>query len=82
MIEERTTVIYYSSNANRRYLTKAAAIKAEARALIKERYPTEDSEYDDQFRVTHPGWHWRQLENSDKFYRRVCRLIKSNMRAA
>lgn len=78
MIEEQTAKVYYSTEAKRRYFTKAAAIRAEARALIKERHPTEDSDHDDYGRMTYQGWNWRELPNAEKLYSRVCRLIKRN----
>jgi hypothetical protein len=79
MIEERQAKVYYSPSAGRRFLTKRAAIRAEARALIEQRYPTERSEYDDRGMCEHPGWHWHLLDNSEKLYRRVCRLVKSKL---
>ncbi len=76
MIKKQSATIYYAATAKRRYFTKKAAIEAEAKAIIKQRYPTEQTERDDDGRVTHPGWHWRELKNSDKLFRRMCLLIK------
>ena len=75
MITTEFATVYRSSLKGRRYLTKAAAIKGEARIIIKDKYPTEDSDRDEMGRVIFGGWHWRELKNSEKLYRRVCRLV-------
>lgn len=46
MIEEQTAKVYCAPTKGRRYLTKAAAISNEARAMILEEYPTEPFEPD------------------------------------
>ena len=53
MITKETAIVYRASK--RRFLTKQAAIKSDAVSLIKEKYPTERPEYDDQGRETYPG---------------------------
>ena len=68
--------VWYSPGANRRYFTKQAAINAEAEAIIRRKYPTEHAEHDEG-RIISPGWWWRDLENSDKLFRRVRRLVKA-----
>lgn len=75
MISIEQATVYRSSLRGRRYFSKDAAIKAEARSLIMNRYPTEEAESDDRGRMTYAGFYWRDLKNSDKLYRRVCRLI-------
>lgn len=75
-IEVKTRKVFYSSLANRCYLTRAAAISAEARALIKNKHPTEASEA--SIGHYYPGWHWSLMKRSDVLFRRVCRLIKNN----
>ena len=74
MIETRTRKVYYSKSKNRHYLTKMAAIKAEARALIIQKHPSEESEHDTGYQ----GWHWTQLPRSHVLYRRVVRLVKNH----
>ena len=69
-------VVYYAETARRHFMTRDAAIKAEARALIKNKYPTEESENDGRGNCTYPGFYWRQLPNSDTLYRRMCTAIK------
>ena len=58
---------------NRHYLTKLAAIKAEARALIIKKHPSEASEDD----TGYEGWYWRKIKRSDVLYRRVTRMVKN-----
>lgn len=75
MIERREAIVYYAPTAKRRYLTRRAAVSAEARAIIKDKYPNEDTEHDDSGRCTYPGWCWRELNRSEVLHRRLCRLI-------
>ena len=49
MIELQTAKVYYAPTKGRRYFTKAAAIKAEALAIILKKYPNEDFEPDTGF---------------------------------
>lgn len=82
-IELKPATAYYSQAAGRRYFTKKAAIGAEARAIIKRRYPTEQPHSDESGRLEDPGFHWEQLPRSDVMHRRLCRLIeKSTTRSA
>ena len=69
------TTVWVAPTARRRYLTKRAAIHAEARALIKKRHPTERSHADNFGRIEDPGWHWSTLPRADVLFRRVCRLV-------
>lgn len=39
MIERQQAVVYYSTTRGKRFLTKAGAINAEARAIIKKHMP-------------------------------------------
>lgn len=77
MIEERTRKVFYSQAANRHYFTKGAAIKAEARALLIKKHPTEASESEPEIGHHYPGWHWTELKRSDVLYRRVVRIVKN-----
>ena|ERR1019366_9080760 len=75
MIEERTRKVFYSPKAGRCYLTKRAAIYAEARAIIEEKHPSEHAEDD----TGYEGWYWRKgLPRSDVLLRRVARLVKNS----
>jgi len=69
------TTVWVAPTARRRYLTKRAAIHAEARALIQKRHPTERSHTDDFGRIEDPGWHWSALPRADVLFRRVCRIV-------
>jgi len=69
-----TATVWLAPTARRRYLTKRAAITAEARALIKKKHPTERAEYE-QGRMIYSGWHWTSLPRADVLFRRVCRLV-------
>jgi hypothetical protein len=66
--------VWVAPTARRRYLTKRAAIHAEARALIEKRHPTERTEYE-QGQIIYGGWHWTALPRSEVLFRRVCRLV-------
>ena len=72
MIEAYRRTVYLSKLAGRSYLTKRAAIHAEARALIVKKHPPERAEAD----VGFPGWRWEELPRSDVLWRRVVRLVK------
>jgi hypothetical protein len=63
----------------RRYLTKSAAIKAEAVMLIKEKHPSEKDEYDSQGYKTYEGFHWTSIARSHVLLRRLMRLISRTM---
>lgn len=41
MIERDQAIVYYAPTKGRRYFSKAAAIKAESRAIIKKYFPDE-----------------------------------------
>lgn len=62
MIEVRQRAVYYSPSRGRAYLTRKAAIRAEAIARIKRKYPTEAASAED----CDPGWHWSQLGHANK----------------
>lgn len=71
--------VYRAPTAGRSYLTKRAAIYAEAKALIQERHPTERPESDENGRQYFSGWYWRDLPRSEVLLRRVMRLVKRAM---
>jgi hypothetical protein len=78
MINKTTATVYVGDKSKRRYLTLNACCDAEARAIIKERYPTEKSHFDESGRLEDPGFSWQQLKRSDVMYRRLAKKIKSN----
>lgn len=71
-----TATVFLAPTARRRYLTKKAAVRAEARALIARKHPTEREEYDDMGRCTYAGFHWSQMPRADELFRRVCRMVE------
>lgn len=75
-IEAIVRTVYRSPAAGRSYLTARAAFAAEARAVIRAKYPDEATEYD-QGHVTYPGSTWRDLPRSDVLYRRMSRLVRT-----
>jgi hypothetical protein len=75
-IREEQTTVFRSKAAGRRYLTRRAAVKAEARAMLRQRYPDQRAEIDEFGRITFGGWTWRDLPNADEIFRRLCRLIE------
>lgn len=72
MIETRTAKIYYAPTARRRYLSKLAAIKGEARAIIMAKHPRQWPEPE----VGFSGWHWREIPRSDVLLRRMMQIVK------
>ena len=78
MIEVLTRTVYRSTTKGRSYLTKSAAITAEARALIAKKHPSERADYDDSGRCTDGGFHWSSLPRSDVIFRRVRRLVRAS----
>ena len=78
---ELTDTVWYAPTPRRRYLTKRAAIAAEARALITARHPKERQELDGFGRIAYPGWNWRELPRADVLYRRVVRVVIARFNA-
>lgn len=76
MIQEMTAKVYYSPTARRRYLTKAAAIRREAIARIRQKHPTERAEHDNNGYCTYGGWHWTAIPRHKVLLRRYIRIIK------
>jgi hypothetical protein len=73
-VRGQAATVWFAPTARRRFLTKRAAIAAEARALIEARHPRERQESDERG-ITYPGWSWRELPRSDVLYRRVSRMV-------
>lgn len=78
-IEARVRTVYYSPTRRRHYLSKQAAIHAEAVALIQQRHPTEHPERDERGQLISEGWHWIEIPRSDVLLRRVKRLVRRRM---
>ena len=69
-IKATTRRVYWSERRNRTYVHLRSAIKAEAKAIIIERYPHQEDDYGRYFS-------WYDLPNSEKLLRRVMRLVKT-----
>ena len=75
-IQTLSQLVYRSTEARRTYLTKRAAIHAEARALLSKKHPPEKAEID----LGYHGWRWRvDYPRANVLWRRVVRLIKRAM---
>lgn len=70
-------LVYRAPTAGRRYLTKAAAINAETRAIIKARYPDEDAPTDTQGQQIGTAWslEYDEPKRWAKLYRRLRRQV-------
>ncbi len=79
MIEARTRRVYFAPRKGRHYFSKAAAISAEARAIIQEKYPTEPQE-SDSLGITYPGFHCTEMPNYGKMHHRLCAKIRLRMK--
>lgn len=81
-VEVQTRRVYYATTKRRAYLTKRSAIRAEAVAMLKYKYPTEKAEYDDMGRETYKGAYWRDYCDTidpDYLLRRLMRWIARRM---
>lgn len=75
-IQTLSQIVYRSTEARRTYLTKRAAIHAEARALLSKKHPPEKAELD----VGYNGWRWSvDYPRANVLLRRVVRLVKRSM---
>ncbi len=71
MIIKKTQEVYFAPTANKTFITKRAAARAEARAKIKRKYPTDHFEPDTGY-----CWYWRtELKNADKIYKRLSDIL-------
>lgn len=79
MIERQTATVYFAPTANRRFLTKRAAINKEARAIILKHFPSERPVYD--FPEYDPGWSLEveQPERFARYHRMLCKVLSSRI---
>lgn len=82
MIEEEKATVYRATTAGRRFLTKRAAINAEARAILDKEWPREPAEYDAKgFRI-YPGdggWRKGRVEEGVPVFHRVVAQLKAGI---
>lgn len=83
MIERKQAVVYYAPTKGKRYLTKSAAIKAEARAIIKKHFPDENSHSCDQWCgwCNDPGWSLEvdQPERFKRYFENLKRALRNQL---
>lgn len=77
-VQECKSTTYLAPTARRRYLTKNAAANAEARAMVREKYPTEPAEYEGGYCVF-GGWHWSSDDRLVRVQKRLFRFIRRAM---
>ena len=75
MVTAQIDIVFFAPTARRRFLSKRAAIRAEARAIIERKHQRVRPEHD-EIGVTDPGFHWHDLPRADVLFRRLCRLVK------
>lgn len=78
MITEWTgQTVFYAPTVKKRFLTLSGAIKAEAKAKIYKKYPSEPFEDD-----TGAGWdiQYDEPEKYAKLFSRLCRLLRREFR--
>lgn len=77
-IVAQQTTVYLATTAGRRFLTKAAAINKEARAIIKKHFPGELSCHDEECGCHSPGWSLEvdQPERFKRYYRMLTAALK------
>ena len=76
-IVKKTREVFFAPTRGRCYFTKAAAVRAEAAAIIAKRYPSDLPEHEDGY-MTYPGFNWREIPRSDVMFRRLCQIISKN----
>lgn len=76
MVTVTTKKVWFSPARGRHFLTRRAAIRAEAHAKIFDRYPYERPDYDNGF-LTFPGYSIQhdEPERYQKMLRRMMRII-------
>ncbi|WP_132862746.1 hypothetical protein [Stenotrophomonas sp. ATCM1_4] len=67
--------VYRAPTAGRRYLSKRAAVRAEARALMERKYPTERGDETDGWH----HWHWSEDPRLALVYDRLVRMLSRAM---
>ena len=76
MIKIENTVVFIAANG-RRYITMRGAVNASASFRIRQKYPDEDSEYDN-VGMTYPGFHFLECDWGKKMFRRLCRIYRKH----
>lgn len=79
-IEQIVRTAYRAPTRGRTYLNARSAAKAEAAAMLTDRYPTEQPEYENG-QCYFPGYHWSADERLLRVHKRLTRLILRALRA-
>lgn len=80
-IEQTTRTVYRAPTRGRTYLNPRSAAKAEAAAMLQDRYPTERAEYENG-QCYYPGYHWSSDELLMRVHKRLARVILRALRKA
>lgn len=78
-IEQTMRTVYRAPTKGRSYLSARSAADAEARAMLGEKYPSEEAEYESG-RMTYPGYHWSSDERLVRVHKRLSRFILRALR--
>lgn len=73
-ISQVNRTVYLAPTAGRHFMTKKAAARAEARALLTRKYPTEREEHYGEA-IVNRGWHWSEDERHRRTYDRLASII-------
>ena len=79
-IQAVTRTVYRAPTKGRSYLTPRAAAKAEAAAILREKYPTEKPDYEDG-RMEYPGYHWSDDPKLVAIHKRLVRFLLHRLKA-
>ncbi|WP_317728944.1 hypothetical protein [Achromobacter xylosoxidans] len=78
-IEQTQRTAYKAPTRGRTYLNPRSAANAEAAAMIQDRYPTEQAEYENG-QCYYPGFHWSSDEHLVRVHKRLARIILRALR--
>lgn len=74
-IERKTAEVFYAPTARRRYFSAVSAAKAEARAMLENKYPTEKGDESDGYY----NWHWSADPRLVEVHNRLVARIKRSL---
>lgn len=80
-LEQTFRTAYRAPTRGRTYLNPRSAAKAEAAAMLQDRYPSERPEYENG-QCYYPGFHWSSEERLMRVHKRLTRLILRALRKA
>ena len=80
-IEQTVRTAYRAPTRGRTYLDPRSAAKAEAAAMLQDRYTTEHAEHENG-QCYYPGFHWSSGERLTRVHKRLARFILRAVRNA